>query len=48
MMAAVELIWITGGIRALGSSGRGNGSGALRRSIDFTAYGPLLGFGVRF
>ncbi len=39
---------VTGGIRALGSSGRGNGSGVFRRSIDFTAYGPLLGFGVRF
>jgi hypothetical protein len=39
---------VTGGIRALSSSGRGNGSGAFKRSIDFTAYGPLLGLGFRF
>ena len=39
---------VTGGIRALASSGRGDSSGTLKRSIDFTAYGPLLGFGVRF
>jgi hypothetical protein len=39
---------VTGGIRALGSSGRGNGSGVFKRSIDFTAYGPLIGFGIRF
>jgi hypothetical protein len=39
---------VTGGIRALSSTGRGNGSGALRRSIDFTAYGPVIGFGFRF
>lgn len=39
---------VTGGIRALASSGRGNSSETIKRSIDFTAYGPLLGFGVRF
>lgn len=39
---------VTGGFRALGSSGRGNGSGAFSRSIDFVAYGPLIGFGFRF
>ncbi len=39
---------VTGGIRALASYGRGNGSGRLQRSIDFVAYGPVIGFGVRF
>lgn len=39
---------VTGGIRALESSGRGNGSGAFRRSIDLVTYGPLIGFGLRF
>ena len=39
---------VTGGIRALSSRGRGNGSGPFRRSIDITAYGPLVGFGFRF
>jgi hypothetical protein len=39
---------VTGGIRALSSRGRRNGSGPLQRSIDITAYGPLLGFGLRF
>jgi hypothetical protein len=39
---------VTGGIRALGSNGRGNSSGAFKRSIDFTAYGPLLGVGITF
>jgi hypothetical protein len=47
---SINKFWldVTGGIRALGSSGRGNGSGAFKCSIDFTAYGPLLGFGIRF
>jgi hypothetical protein len=39
---------VTGGIRALGSNGRGNGAGPLKRSIDFTTYGPVIGFGLRF
>lgn len=39
---------VTGGFRALASYGRGNSSGTIKRSIDVTAYGPLLGFGVRF
>ncbi len=39
---------VTGGIRALGTSGRGNGSGVFKRSIDLVAYGPLIGFGFRF
>ena len=39
---------VTGGFRALNSKGRGNGSGPFRRSIDVTAYGPVLGFGIRF
>jgi len=39
---------ITGGFRAIASRGRGRGSGPLDRSIDITAYGPLLGVGVRF
>jgi hypothetical protein len=39
---------VTGGIRALASNARGNDSATVKRSLDFTAYGPLLGFGVRF
>jgi hypothetical protein len=39
---------VTGGFRALNSKGRGNGSGPFKRSIDFTGYGPVLGFGIRF
>jgi hypothetical protein len=38
---------VTGGFRALNSKGRGNGSGPFKRSIDFTGYGPVLGFGLR-
>ena len=33
---------VTGGIRALSSRDRRNGS------LDITAYGPVLGFGFRF
>ncbi len=39
---------VTGGIRALQSNSRANGSGVFERSLDITAYGPVLGFGVRF
>ncbi len=39
---------VTGGIRALASLGRGNQSGAIKRSLDITAYGPVVGFGFRF
>jgi hypothetical protein len=39
---------VTGGFRALSSKGRGDGSGPFKRSIDFTGYGPVLGFGLRF
>jgi hypothetical protein len=34
---------VTGGMRALASNGRGNESRVLRRSLDITAYGPLIG-----
>jgi hypothetical protein len=44
----VKWLDVTGGIRALNSRGRGNGSGAFKRSLDITAYGPVLGFGIRF
>jgi hypothetical protein len=39
---------VAGGIRALSSRGRGNGSGPFARSLNITTYGPVLGVGIRF
>lgn len=38
---------VTGGFRALATDGRNNGS-TVMRSLDLTAYGPVVGLGVRF